>query len=86
MTTPTAFDALVDAVAARVLEQMSQVKPTEARTLTYKQAGERLGGKSASSVRGMVNSGTIPSEIVKRISPRLVLLDKIEFDKWLDAQ
>jgi len=34
----------------------------------------------------MVNSGTIPAEIVKRISPRLVLLDKIEFDKWLDAQ
>ena len=80
------FDALVNAVAERVLERLGTAQPAAKRLLSLKEAGECIGGKSASSIRGMINAGTIPADIVKRIGTRRVFLDKIEFDKWISAQ
>ena len=78
-------DAIAEAVADRVLERLGQAAPAR-RLITLKEAGEFIGGKTASSVRSMINAGVFPPSVVKRIGPRRIFLDRIELDKWISAQ
>lgn len=85
---PRSLDAMAEAiaevVATRVLERLNLGTPK--RLLSLKEAGECIGGKTASSVRSMINAGVFPPSVVKRIGPRRIFLDRIELDKWISAQ
>jgi hypothetical protein len=79
-------EAIAEAVAVRVLERLGATVAPVKRLITLKEAGECLGGKTAGSVRSMINSGVIPTSVVKRIGQRCIFLDHVEFDKWISAQ
>ena len=77
-------EAIAEVVAARVLERLGAAAGPR-RLISLKEAGEFLGGKTASSVRSMINSGVIPASIVKRLGQRRISLDRVELDKWISV-
>ena len=78
----------VEAIATRVVELLrgDAANAPAKRLLSLKEAGESLGGKTASSVRSMINAGVFPPSVVKRIGQRRIFLDRVELDKWISAQ
>lgn len=82
------INEIAEAVTTRIKEQEDEqpARFFEKRLLNLKESGEYIGGKTASAVRNMIHSGIIPASVVKRPSQRRIFLDKIELDKWINAQ
>lgn len=81
--------ALIDAIAEAVVRKLKDAgssRVVDKRLLSLKEAGDYLGGKSASAIRHMVTSGAIPSGVVRRLGERRIFLDRIELDRWLQQQ
>lgn len=78
------LDALLDILADKIATRLqSPSAQPPAKLLSVKEAAGRM-GTSIASIRHLISSGSIPQKILRRFGRR-VLLDREEFDRWLNA-
>jgi excisionase family DNA binding protein len=83
----SSFDAILDVLAEKIVARLRGVAPAPVpagRLLDVKGAAERI-GCSPSSIRHMIQSGSLSQRVLRRFGRR-VMIDREEFDRWMDAQ